>query len=51
MAKEDLSTSVERETRDLIDYQPPRPAGATGDKLIRQLEREAAARRSAGKGR
>jgi hypothetical protein len=52
MAKEDTSSSVDDETRALVQkgYRKPPSKPASGDKLVRQIEREAEARRD-GKGR
>jgi hypothetical protein len=53
MAKrEDVASAVDDETMALVKggYQPRGPKPASGEKLIRQLESEAAARRD-GKGR
>jgi hypothetical protein len=47
MAKEDMSTAVDAETRGLVKkgYQAPKPESASGDKLMRQLNQEAASGR------
>ena len=52
MAREDISTSVDDETRGLVrgGYSPPKPKPVSDDKLSRQVDREAVARRE-GRGR
>ena len=52
LAKEDITSAVDAETRALIEqgYQGPKPKPASGEELSRQIDREAAARRN-GKGR
>jgi hypothetical protein len=50
MAKrEDQSTSVDAETRELVNQAPAKPKAVSGDKLIKQLERAAQTSRSSGK--